>query len=525
MASTRKKSFLLPLIFLSLINAFFGVILIDNFVFPPHTQGQVNSYNETRIYENGLIIENNEQVVIENCDCEINGKLVLRDNSTLILKDTKIQLIESGNKSIDNLYWFNISGNARLLAINVTIETIFFQNFGIIISDNASALFDTVYSLEWYSLICEDASKIEILNSTCWSMIKSYDNSYLTIEDSSIYGTQVKGNSKANLRNVKSTQLSIDDHGFLEIYDSTISSETDGVKLRFDDNAKLTLNNFSTRKSGFDYQLCENWSLFKDNIVTNSSINIKLTDVYLKNIFFILPPNSDIDVKNLNNSIVNIDAQQEKLLIRNSKLNEIKLMNNSFLDASSVELKNLIASQSAKAIFNYSVINHISCYNKSKLILSSSKIKSIDNTDYSLLLLEGSDISEDIKILENSIILNSSDLISFSNITYHKGNLNLSINQPVVELKIIMIINKNRIRDEEKIQIYINEEKKDLNIDDENELKFITFNSPPGDNELSIYLGPKPPEHVPFYLTQVGQKLISFFIILILILAVLLAWR
>jgi len=524
MARTNKKSQLFSLVVFSLMPFIIFSLLHGEFICA-QAKTDTSDFSETVVYEKGLIIESEERVVIERCNCEINGKLILKDNSSLVLKNTKIKLIASGNNSIDTLSWVNISGRSNLIAINVTIETIFFQNFGITISDNASAIFDKVYSLEWYSLICEDRSKFKIINSTCWSMIKSYDTSVLSIIDSSIYGLDVSGNSKANLKNIETTQISVKDQGFLEIYNSTISSGTEGIKLYLNNNTKIKLKNFSTTKGGFDYHFCKSWSLYRDNDVNYSGINVSLYNIYLKEFTFIIPINSNVEISNLNNSIVNVKSYQKILLIQNSSINKFILMNNSTLNARFIDIHILITSQSAQAYLNYSTIKNIKCANKSKLRLKSSKINSIYAIDHTLLLIDNCNITKDIKILENSIMLCNLDEIKFSNVTYERYTMNSSINVFGEVQTIKMIIDKNRIRDESKLRIYVNNKKRNFIIKEEKDVKKIYFDTFSDDEYVTILMGSEPPKHIPFYLTLVGQKLISLFIIIILILAVLLAWR
>ncbi len=73
--------------------------------------------------------------------------------------------------------------------------------------------------------------------------------------------------------------------------------------------------------------------------------------------------------------------------------------------------------------------------------------------------------------------------------------------------------------------MFLDDEPQAFDIHDEKDLRSLSFTVPPGAKRLIFSMGPPPPESVPFFLTQVGQQLISFIIILALVIAVLLAWR
>ena len=131
-------------------------------------------FNRDMAYEGDLIIDGNKTVVVENCSFDIKGRIIMSNSSTLILRNAKIRLVESEEgDGGEDLFWFSMSGYSKFQATNITIETIFFQSFSIHVSDGAEMTFEDVYSLEWYGLVCERNSKVQILNSVCWSMIET----------------------------------------------------------------------------------------------------------------------------------------------------------------------------------------------------------------------------------------------------------------------------------------------------------------------------------------------------------------
>ena len=90
-------------------------------------------------------------------------------------------------------------------------------------------------------------------------------------------------------------------------------------------------------------------------------------------------------------------------------------------------------------------------------------------------------------------------------------------------LKVVM--NRDRIKAERNLAISLDGGSASYDVEEEKDLKTVSVQIPSGTWRLSVSLGPMPPERVPFFLTPVGQQLISFMIILALVVAVLLAWR
>ena len=86
-------------------------------------------------------------------------------------------------------------------------------------------------------------------------------------------------------------------------------------------------------------------------------------------------------------------------------------------------------------------------------------------------------------------------------------------------------LNRDRARYRRNLELFLDGEPQAFDIHDEKDLRRLSFTVPPGATNLTFSMGPPPPESMPFFLTQVGQQLISFLIILALVIAVLLAWR
>ena len=104
--------------------------------------------------------------------------------------------------------------------------------------------------------------------------------------------------------------------------------------------------------------------------------------------------------------------------------------------------------------------------------------------------------------------------------------LTLRILSPVEDgTEIEMILNRDRARYRRSLEVLLDGEPRAFDILDEKDLRSLSFTAPPGATRLTFSMGLPPPESVPFFLTQVGQQLISFLIILALVIAVLLAWR
>jgi len=486
-------------------------------------------FNRDMTYEGDLVIDGNKSVVIENCNFDIKGRINMSNSSTLVLRNAKIRLVESreGGEE-DSLFWFSISGNSRFQAINVTIETIFFQSFSIHVSDSADVVFDDVYSLEWYGLVCEGSSKVKILNSVCWSMIETRDESVLSVRDSKIYGVNVTGDSRAFLEGIHTTRISVAEAGSIEIYNSTIRSETDGLELIFDEDTKLTLENFSATSSGIEYEFCESWNLYRDNEISNAHLNVTIERVYLKSVRFVITEKSDVNIHGMRNPFTSIICSNEDLDVIGSDLNEIVISKYCVLHASSAELVRFQATEHSSARIDDSKIGFVVCKDESTPTISSSEIGSIECHDAAILQLINCSIPESTTVSDNSIIFHTLQPTSMSELDYdiEKGTLTTNImSHSKGEAQLEMILNRDRIRDQKTLKIVLDGEAQSHKMSEKKDLKMISFLIPPGVWHLSISLGPPPPERVPFFLTLVGQQLISLTIIIILVIAILIAWR
>jgi len=482
--------------------------------------------DEDTMYEGDLTLEGNDSLVIEGCTLEIRGRINISDRSSLTLRDAKVRLIESRSETaVEGEFWFHMSGDARFQAVNITIETIFFQSFSIHVSDRVEALFDGVYSLEWYGLVCEGDSRVEILNSTCWSMIQVREESAVSVRGSRIYGVNVTGNSEAHLGEVYTTRITVEDSGTLRAWDTTVSSDSDGLELVFDSGTDLTLLGFPTVSSGIEYEFLDGWSLHGDNEVSSAWMNVTLTRIYLKLAQFVVDEGAKIDVGGVINPNVNIVCRGEELSVSDSTLNKVDIAGGCALQADSVELTVLEASQRAKAEIMDSQIVKVSCSNESVVKIVNSDLGSIVGVDAAVLILKESDLPEDTTISGNSLILLAGNLITINEI----DNRIMNVLEAEVEaedggrLKVVM--NRDRIRAERNLVISLDGGSASYDVEEEKDLKTVSMQIPSGTWRLSVSLGPMPPERVPFFLTPVGQQLISFMIILALAVAVLLAWR
>ena len=513
------------------------VLTASIYLAPTHIDGENISdipegftiFNEDMTYEGDLVIDGNRSVVIEDCSFDIKGRIIISDHSTLVLRNARFRLIESrgGSGEGGSEYWLSISGNARFQAINITIETIFFQSFSILVSDEAEVSFDDVYSLEWYGLVCEGNSKAQVIDSVCWSMIETRERSVLSVRDSRIYGVNVTADSTAFLEGVDTTRASVSEAGSLEIHNSTIKSDTEGLKLVFDGGTKLTLKDLPMMPGGIGYEFCESWNLYRDNDISNAHLNVTIKKVYLKSVQFVITEESDVDVLGMNNSLAGIVCRSEDLEVVESTLKEIVISGDCALRASSVELVKFQATEHSSAHIDDSKVGSVACADESAAIISSSDIDSIECHDGALLQLKNCSVPESTVVSENSILFHTAQSTSITPLDYNviEGVLILNITTPGGEAQLEMILNRDRIRNERTIKISLNGEHPSHEISDEKDLKTISFPMPPGTWHLSISLGPPPPERVPFFLTLVGQQLISFMIILVLIIAILIAWR
>ena len=486
-------------------------------------------FDRDMTYEGDLILKGNTSVIIEDCNFEIKGRIRISDDSILILRNAKISLVESReDRREDGEFWFRMNDNSRFKAVNITIETISFQSFSIYISDEVEALFDDVYSLEWHGLICEEDSKVQIVDSTCWSMIETRDASVLSVWGSRIYGVNVTGYSSAFLKDVYTTRASVAVAGSLEVFNSTISSDTEGLELCFKRDTELTLHNFLTASSGIGYEFCDHWSLVEDNEASNVYINVTLNHVYLKLVQFVVTDGSDVSFKGIHVPHAKIICSAEDIEVAESTLKQVELLRECVLRARSVEFETLKASEYAFASIVDSKVGQVSGEDEIRMNITSSEIKNVASRDGAVLLLNNCSVLDSVSVSDNSIVLRNFQPISMDGIDYDLTEYLLNVrvaNLLKEKTQIDMILDRDRIREMKNLKVLIDGES--LAVDSElvKDLRTVSFMIPSGIWHLSISLGLVPPEHVPFFLSLVGQQLISLTIILILVIAVLLAWR
>jgi len=407
-------------------------------------------FDKDTTFESDLVIDDDKSVVIEGCSFSIKGRIVLTDSSTLTIRNSTIRLIESrGEGAEGGEFWFNVSGDSRLQAVNVDIETVYFRSFSIRVSGSAEVLFHDVYSLEWYGLVCEGSSRVNISGSVCWSMIETRDASLLSVEESRIYGVNVTDDSNALLDGVYTTKASVAESGSLEIRNSTISSDSDGLELIFDRGSKLTLRSFPTLSTGIDYEYCEGWTLHGDNEVSNSHLDVSLSRVYLRVVRFVILDGADVEVDRYDNAHTIIVCSDDYLRVVGSTLKEAAIIGDCALNASSLDIAKIHASQGSSARIEASKMGLISCNDEGILVVISSVIDSIEMRDGAILQLGNCSVPESTSVLENSIMIHSGKTISTTDFDYKaaEGALTLRIVSPIEEgSEIEIILNRDRAR-------------------------------------------------------------------------------
>ena len=479
-------------------------------------------------YEGDLLLDGNASVLVEGCDFEINGRIIMSGDSTLILRNANIRLVElTGGSEEDGEFWFRMVDRSKLKAQNVTIETISFKSFSIYVSDDVEAVFDGVYSLEWQGLICEGSSSVRIVDSTCWSMIETRDASTLHVAGSSVYGVNTTGDSRVILEDVYITRASVAERGCLEVLNSTISSDSEGLELIFDKGTELTLRNFPTVASGIGYELCDHWSLIGDNEASNVYMNVTLSRVYLKLVQFQVPEESEVSVEGMSAPIAKIFCSASNIQVVDSTLQQMDMLRECSLSAHSVKIKNLRAFDNALMDVRNSSLGLVIGVSESRIGLSSSEVQNLAGSDSAVLYLTNCSVREPFSVSDNSVVFNVLR-ISMDEVEYDLRDhmLHLRVVNPLEEdARIEMILDRDRIRDERNLRVSVDGDLLDIDSEVMKDLRVVSFMVPSGVSRLSISLGPVPPERVPFFLSPVGQQLISLTIIVILVVAVLLAWR
>lgn len=480
-------------------------------------------------YEGDLILRGNTSVIVEDCNFEIDGRVVMSGDSTLILRNANVRLVESReDRSEDAGFWFLMNDSSRFEAVNTTIETISFQSFSIYISDEVEALFENVYSLEWYGLTCAGDSKVQIVDSTCWSMIETRDVSTLSVRGSRIFGVNVTGGSSVYLEEVYTTKASVAAAGSLEVSNSTISSETEGLELVFQGDTELVLRTFSTVSSGVGYEFCDHWSLVEDNEASKVHIDVTLDHVYLKLIQFVVDEGSDVSLEGLHAPHAKIVCSAEDIEAVDSTLKQVELLRECALNARYVEFDSLTASGSSFASLADSKLGQVSGRDESMASISSSEIRNVDGRGSAVMHLNNCSVLDSISVSDSSVIFRSDKPISMDGFDYDwtEHRMNVRVENPLEgKTRVDMILDRDRIREMKYLMVSLDGDSLVVDSQRVKDLRIVSFSIPSGVGRLHISLGPVPPERVPFFLTLVGQQLISLAIILVLAIAVLLAWK
>jgi hypothetical protein len=480
-------------------------------------------------YEGDLILEGNASVIVEDCDFEIDGRIIMSGGSTLILRNASIRLVEaSEGRGEDAGFMFTMNESSRLEAVNTTIETISFRSFSIYVSDEVEALFDNIYSLEWLGLTCEGDSKVQIVDSTCWSMIETRDESTLSVRGSRIYGVNATGDSSAFLEGVYTTRASVAAAGYLEVINSTISSETEGLELVFQGDTELVLRTFSTVSSGIGYEFCDHWSLVEDNEASKVHIDVSLDRVYLRRIQFVVDEGSDVSLEGLHAPHAKIVCSAEDIEAVDSTLKQVELLQECVLNARSVEFEMLQASGSSGANVADSKLGQVSGRDESRASISSSEIRDVDCRGSAVMHLNNCSVLDSISVSDSSVIFRNDRPILMDGFDYDLTGhrLNVRVENPLDErTRVEMILDRDRIREMRDLEVSLDGDPLLVDSERVKDLRIASFSVPSGVRRLSISLGPVPPERVPFFFTLVGQQLISLAIILVLVIVVLLAWK
>jgi len=486
-------------------------------------------FDRDMTYEGDLILGGNTSVIIEDSDFEIDGRVVMSGDSTLILRNASIRLVESSEgRSEDAGFMFTMNESSRFEAVNITIETISSRSFSIHVSDGVEALFDNVYSLGWHGLTCEGDSKVQIVDSTCWSMIETRDESTLSVRGSRIYGVNATGGSSAYLEEVYTTRASVAAAGSLEVINSTISSETEGLELVFEGDTELVLRTFSTVSSGIGYEFCDNWSLVEDNEASKVHIDVSLDHVYLRLIQFVVDEGSDVSLRGLHAPHAKIVCSAEDIEAVESTLKQVELLRECVLNARSVEFEMLQASGSSFASMADSKLDQVSGRDGSRASISSSEIRNIDGRGSAVMHLNNCSVLDSISVSDSSVIFRNDQPISMDGFDYDltEHRLNVRVENPLEgKTRVEMILDRDRIREIKYLMVSLDGDSLVVDSEMVKDLRIVSFSVPSGVGRLRISLGPVPPERVPFFLTLVGQQLISLAIILVLVIAVLLAWK
>ncbi|MBS7649562.1 hypothetical protein KEJ17_07985, partial [Candidatus Bathyarchaeota archaeon] len=230
----------------------------------------------------------------------------------------------------------------------------------------------------------------------------------------------------------------------------------------------------------------------------------------------------------LNSSFVNVEANSKNIEIVGSVLNEVKILNGCFLLASHIGINKLETLDNSSAYIENSRIKKVLCKNSSNLILYSSIIDSMECNGDSFIHMKGSEVSEYISVSNNSITFFTPKYINIEKINYNvlNGDLIMSlVNLLRNHTKVSILINRDRIGDRNSLKIMCDGENISYKFEDRKDMEILTFEMTSNMMNLEVSLGPPPTKPTNFFLTSVGQQLISLMIIIVLSGAVILLWR
>ena len=459
----------------------------------------------------GLALDGDSLTAV-NCSLELEGGVTVTGGARLTLRNVEMKLSEPATGGFS----FDVQGNSSLEMVNVSIEAPFLTGFNIWASDSAALTLRGVYSMDWSGVTCRGGSAVAVVDSTFWSTFNMGGHSVLTVTGSRVYAVNVTQGAEARLDGVYATTASVDGGG-LHVHNSTLSSETRGLRLSLRD-AELTLRGFPASPTGIDYWHLDAWSL------REGGLNVTLDDVYLRKMRLDVD-GGDVDVMDVY-APLEITCTGAALTVKGSSVDGVRLGRGCALAADDANLSRLEAWATSSAALRGAVIQRSESHNRSVVTYTSSTVDSLRSRDASVVIMCGSPLPEDLLVAGDSAVVHFSRLVSAALQGYDamEGTLDIGLHGLQAETTLTLVLDKGRVRRGE-LEVLLDGEPVGHGVSDEKGLSYVSVRVSPGVGRVMVALGAPPPERVPFLETLAGRRLVSLLLVLLLVLFVLLTWR
>ena len=216
-----------------------------------------SSSQTSSIVLSSIEVDGNETYTIENGHYILNDTITIRENATLFIRNA---VLEFNMTSSTILYTYD---NSTIDIVNASISNVLGYFYAYFYDKTSSAISDSTFLGSSYFYFYE-TSTTSIANSKAYRF-RAYDNATVTIANTGAQYFYCYGFSESHIIGSQISYLYIYDSSSLFIANSAVSDKT---TIEFERNSSLSL----ALPRGY----VEQWSLYDDNAITVSYINLTI---------------------------------------------------------------------------------------------------------------------------------------------------------------------------------------------------------------------------------------------------------